>query len=72
MFATTTKEDAKRAVGTKWIKKLKSEYPELPIVGIGGITVENAHAVIEAGADGVSVISAITKAKNIPKTVKNL
>ena len=31
----------------------------LPLVGIGGIGVGNAGAVIEAGADGVAVVSAI-------------
>jgi thiamine-phosphate pyrophosphorylase len=30
-----------------------------PLIGIGGITPENAGSVIEAGADGVAVISAI-------------
>lgn len=72
MFTTTTKEDAKKPVGVEWIKTLRNRFPLLPIVGIGGITIENAHSVIEAGADGVSIISAITKAENIKKTVRKL
>jgi thiamine-phosphate pyrophosphorylase len=36
-----------------------------PIVAIGGITIENAHAVIEAGADAVAVISALFDAPDI-------
>ena len=36
-----------------------------PIVAIGGITPENAHAVIEAGADAVAVISALFGAPDI-------
>ncbi len=34
----------------------------LPIVAIGGVTIENAPLVAAAGADGVAVISAITQA----------
>lgn len=72
MFATSTKEDAKEPVGVEWIKSLKANFPHLPIVGIGGITVDNAYDVIHAGADGVSVISAITKSDNIAETVEKL
>lgn len=72
VFATSTKEDTKQAVGVDWIKTLKQQYPDMPIVGIGGITGQNAASVIEAGADGVAVISAITKATNVEEAVKNL
>jgi thiamine-phosphate pyrophosphorylase len=30
-----------------------------PLVAIGGITIDNASSLIEAGADGVAVISAL-------------
>lgn len=69
VFSTSTKEDAKKAVGTEWITFLRKEYPTLPIVGIGGIHTANAKQVIDAGADGVAVISAITRSNNIEKTV---
>lgn len=35
---------------------------QLPLIGIGGITLKNASAVIEAGASGVAVISSILEA----------
>lgn len=72
IFATSTKEDAKQAIGTGLIRSLKQHHPNLPVVGIGGITEENASAVIEAGADGVAVISVITKSRDIAATVRNL
>jgi len=72
VFTTHSKSDAKEAVGLEWIRKLRSEYPNLPIVGIGGITTENAGDVLRAGADGVSVISAIAKAENITEAVQKL
>lgn len=72
IFPTTTKSDAKATVGIEWIKSLRKEFPMLPIVGIGGINATNAKLVIESGADGVSFISAITKAENIAEAVKAL
>lgn len=72
MFPTSSKEDAKDAVGLEWITTIRNQYPSLPIVGIGGITTDNAHKVLEAGADGVSVISAITKADNVKSVISKL
>jgi len=37
---------------------------EVPIVGIGGVTAENASEVVEAGADGVAVITEVTRAED--------
>ena len=34
----------------------------VPLIGIGGITPDNAAAVVRAGADGVAVISAVCAA----------
>jgi thiamine-phosphate pyrophosphorylase len=62
IFSTLTKEDAKDPSGFKLINELKENGINIPIVGIGGITASNAKSVILAGADGVSVITAITHA----------
>lgn len=72
IFPTNTKTDAKEAVGLEWIIHLREHHPRLPIVGIGGITEDNAQSVIGAGADGIATISAITKSPDIPSTIKNL
>ncbi|MBP1968419.1 thiamine-phosphate pyrophosphorylase [Virgibacillus natechei] len=72
VFATNSKADAKATVGVEWMTALRKQFPDLPIVGIGGITTDNANSVIKAGADGVSVISAITKAKNTKEAVRAL
>jgi thiamine-phosphate pyrophosphorylase len=37
----------------------------LPVVAIGGISVDNAQAVIDAGADYIAVVSAIFAAPDI-------
>ncbi|MGM7724548.1 thiamine phosphate synthase [Metabacillus sp. Hm71] len=64
IYSTKTKEDAKTAQGTAIIKEVRKKGIDLPIVGIGGITSENAAPVIESGGNGISVISAISLAEN--------
>ena len=60
IFPTTTKAGF-QLVGTDLIRRVRPEVP-VPLVGIGGITPDNAAAVIAAGADGVAVISAVCSA----------
>jgi thiamine-phosphate pyrophosphorylase len=62
VYATATKTDAHRPVGIDLIKKIKARFP-IPVVVIGGISLDNAPDVIAAGADAVCAISAVvTKA----------
>lgn len=72
VFPTKTKEDAKPVRGTALIETLRQQGFTIPIVGIGGITSENADEVVSAGADGVSVITAISQAHSPLETVKAL
>ncbi|NHC41954.1 thiamine phosphate synthase [Bacillus sp. MM2020_1] len=72
VYPTKTKSDAKPSRGTTLIEKLRKDGCETPIVGIGGITIENAGSVIEAGADGVSVITAISQAESPQKAARAL
>ena len=61
IFPTGTKADATPALGMEEFARLRRLLP-IPIVAIGGITAANTAAVIAAGADGVSVVSAICSA----------
>jgi len=72
IFPTSTKEDAKAVQGTRLIEELREKGYDIPIVGIGGIKVENARSVIKAGADGVSVITAISHSETIKETTSKL
>jgi thiamine-phosphate pyrophosphorylase len=60
IFATDTK-DAGPPVGTELLRQVVGEVP-LPVVAIGGITADNAAAVIEAGAHCLAVSSAVCEA----------
>jgi thiamine-phosphate pyrophosphorylase len=66
IFPTQSKDDAKPPRGTQFIRELREHGMTIPIVGIGGITSENAGQVVADGAEGVSVISAISSS-NFPR-----
>jgi thiamine-phosphate pyrophosphorylase len=63
IFSTSGKRDPDPAVGVDFIRAVR-KLTEKPIVAIGGITVERAREVVDAGADSVAVISDILNAKN--------
>ncbi|OXM85904.1 thiamine phosphate synthase [Paenibacillus rigui] len=63
IYATFTKQDAGAAIGTDLLREVKGRW-NIPVVGIGGITRGNAPEVMAAGADGIAVVSAITKQSN--------
>ncbi|MCR8852749.1 thiamine phosphate synthase [Lysinibacillus fusiformis] len=69
IFATTSKSDAQPPCGTYFLQQASKLQPNLPIVAIGGINRTNADSVLQAGADGVAVISAICGSKDIEQTV---
>lgn len=72
VFPTKTKADAKPSRGTTLIEALRKDGWEIPIVGIGGISIENARSVVEAGADGISVITAISHANSPLEAARGL
>jgi thiamine-phosphate pyrophosphorylase len=53
--AHSSKADASAPRGPRVIRQLASKV-DIPIVGIGGVTADNAAQVIDAGASGVAVI----------------
>ncbi len=71
IFPTGSKADAGAACGPGRIREIRAEV-SIPIVGIGGINIENAAQVMEAGADGVSVISAVVSAPDITAATRQL
>ena len=69
MFETPSKSDANAPVGPDMITQLRQKMGDFPMVAIGGINEENVALIANAGADGISVISAISKSNNIDNTV---
>ena len=60
VFGTATKSDAGTAIGLETVAR-RAELAGIPVIGIGGITAQNARSVMDAGAVGVAVVSAISK-----------
>ncbi len=63
LFPSQTKPQATRA-SLEVIRAAKQRF-SVPVVGIGGITTENARQVFEAGADMIAVLSALFDAMDI-------
>ncbi|HKR01126.1 MAG TPA: thiamine phosphate synthase [Pyrinomonadaceae bacterium] len=57
IFPTSSKENPDAVVGLEGLRRVREVVREIPLVAIGGITLENARQVLEAGADSVAVIS---------------
>ncbi len=58
VYETTSKDDAGPAAGLELLSLIAKNIP-LPIVAIGGITVDNMKEVMKAGSHGIAVISAV-------------
>jgi thiamine-phosphate pyrophosphorylase len=70
MFPSPSKDNT-RPAGIATLAKVK-EQAQVPLVAIGGITEKNVAEVVAAGADAISVISAVLGAPNPGQAAKRL
>lgn len=61
VFSTPTKTDTAKALGLEGVREI-TQISIHPSVGIGGINDSNTKEIIRAGADGISVVSAVMSA----------
>ncbi|NGP88610.1 thiamine phosphate synthase [Fodinibius halophilus] len=71
IFETSTKEKEYAPRGITTLHKVRQEI-DLPLVAIGGIRLENAPQVIDAGADILAVSSAICRAEDPQQAARKL
>jgi thiamine-phosphate pyrophosphorylase len=71
VFATPTKKDAGPAWGLDGLRRLRAATA-FPLVAIGGINAANAAEVLEAGADGLAVVSAVCSAADPESAAREL
>ena len=73
VYTTQSKdvEEAEHDIGLDVLRDIDAAV-DVPFVGIGGITPENAADVVAAGADGVAVITAITQADDPAAATREL
>lgn len=70
IFKPGSKQDHDPVVSIEGLRTVRS-LTRLPIFAIGGITVDRVVDTVEAGADGVAVISAVLKAPDIGTAVED-
>ena len=70
VFPTATKDDAPK-ITKKDLKEIVNSI-NIPVVAIGGITLENAHELSDTGIAGLSVVSAIMSSDNPKKSSEEL
>jgi thiamine-phosphate pyrophosphorylase len=63
IFTTPTKTDTKAPWGLDGLRSVR-QMTSLPLVAIGGINAGNARPVLQAGAEGLAVVSAICSAED--------
>jgi len=76
VYATTSKDNPDPPIGVGGFRAivaaLRARKPEFPVCGIAGIGPTNAAPVIEGGADGVAVISALSMARDPQAAAREL
>jgi len=71
VFSTASKYDAGPGRGLDRLKEIRRNV-SVPVIAIGGINRDNVPDVIDAGADGVAVISAVVGSPDITKAAREL
>jgi thiamine-phosphate pyrophosphorylase len=71
VFLTPTKTDLEKGWGLEGLRKARA-MTGLPLVAIGSVKQENARNVMEAGADCIAVVTAITAADNPEQATRRL
>lgn len=71
VFATPTKGDAAPATGLPLLAELCAAS-RLPVVAIGGIGLANCASVLQCGADGIAVVSAICGQADVAASTRAL
>jgi thiamine-phosphate pyrophosphorylase len=68
IFATQTKPDAGEPAGLDLLREIRA-LVSLPLIAIGGITLDKAPAVIQAGADSICAISAVVTQPDVGEAI---
>ena len=73
VYSTSSKENPSPVIGLEGLRRVREAVGQIPLVAIGGITLENARETLAAGADSVAVISALlTSTEEIEEHTRQL
>jgi len=59
VFPTSTKEKPDPVIGVEGLQRTREVVGKIPLVAIGGITIEGVSEILNAGANAVALISAL-------------
>ena len=71
IYPTATKTDTAAPLGLQGLRAIRRAV-HLPLVGIGGLNLQNAAPAIHHGADGIAVVSAIVAAADPEQSAREL
>lgn len=71
VYPTTSKDDAGPVTGLALLKEVVGEIP-LHIIAIGGVSSENTPEILNAGAQGIAIISAVCCQPDPEKATRDL
>ncbi len=71
VFDTPTKTDTAPALGLEGLRDIRAAV-DIPLVAIGGLKRDNVAEVVQNGADGIAVVSAIVAAEDPEKAAREL
>ena len=68
IFPTPSKEDYGPPLGVDSLADLASELAPLPVLALGGISIDNARECLRVGASGIAGISLFRAPENLSRT----
>jgi len=71
VFATTSKDDALPPIGLAGLAMIV-ESVHIPVIAIGGISLDNTADIVKTGAAGISVISALSMSDSVLQSAQSL
>jgi thiamine-phosphate pyrophosphorylase len=71
VFSTAQKTDAEAFCGLEGLRRIRG-VATVPLIAIGGIGINNVQEVMNAGADGIAVISAVVAQPDIARAARQL
>ena len=71
IFKPVSKQDHEPVVGLDGLRTMRA-LTTVPVFAIGGIHLDQVRSVIQAGADGIAVISAVLHAPDVKQAVEDL
>jgi thiamine-phosphate pyrophosphorylase len=71
VYETTSKKDAGNVIGVAGLARVVAAV-EIPVVGIGGVTLDRVDDVMASGCAGIAVIGAVMSAASATRAVREL